>query len=273
MIETRIAVGKAAGPATLAEVKSLSALRWLGASAAFALFCCAGDDPNLGTTTETQGVGTSAGQTGAGGATGTSANAGGGGSSANASSAAGAGGAEPTANCIAICDVHAMVGCRGFDKGSCLEECRSTAEVAPWCLNATDALHACYASKGSNSFACDPEEPGDVDPKPGVCKTQVDAVRDCWFEGPSGGLPDLSGAIDTICKQQESLPCARAKCQSDYAALVSKGAMCAGAWAAMFHCVSQLEGNQWGCNGNTPKLLNDGGACSFQLALVFACDG
>jgi hypothetical protein len=123
------------------------------------------------------------------------------------------------------------------------------------------------------SFVCDDDQPGDVDAKPGVCGSEIDAVRDCWFEGPAGGLPDLSGAIASICKEQQDLPCARPACVADYTALIAEGAKCNGAWASMFHCVAQLPNKQWGCGmSGTPKLLNDGGACEFQLALVFACE-
>ncbi len=176
------------------------------------------------------------------------------------------------AQCMTICDTQAQLVCPGFDHVGCVADCESLAEVAPWCMTTTDAFNACLAAQSANSFVCDPETAGDVDAKPGVCSAEVDAVRDCWFEGPSGGLPDLSAAVASICTEQKSLPCAHASCVSDYTALLAESATCNGAWAAMFACVAKIPDKQWGCNNGNPKLLNDGGACEFQLALVFACE-
>jgi len=152
-----------------------------------------------------------------------------------------------------------------------MADCESLAQVAPWCMAVTDPLAACFAAQPASSFECDPEKPAGVTPKSGVCGAQVNAVRDCWFEGPAGGLPDLSAEIAAICSEHKGLPCAEASCASDYMKLIAASAECNGAWAAMFACVAKLPDKQWGCNNGNPKLLNDGGACDFQLALVFAC--
>jgi hypothetical protein len=185
----------------------------------------------------------------------------------NASGAGGGGGGD---DCALTCATQAILACPNSTQDACVAGCEFAKFEVGWCTTLVTAATDCLANEPATSFACDMN--GQTAAKPGVCPSELAAMQDCWYEGPPGGLPDLTQACSTACAKQASLPCADPNCTSNCANALQPAQKCNGAFAALIACSAQQDAASFLCDTESPpRSTLKQGLCSFEGLLLLGC--
>lgn len=265
-------------------MRTVWAVLGMSALAMSVLYC--GDEETTPTPTGSTTAGTGGTETGTGGGTGgtttggtggtggTTAGGGGVGGTATGSGGAGgggggtggAGGSGGSAHaCTTICQTTDPLNCA--NEAGCDDWCHNFLDSAPWCQSDVEPYLECLALEPVGSWHCDAQ--GNPRPNNGICVFEGATALDCLYDGPAGGLPDLSTECAAACTNIDPLACSGSNCVAWCQNTLANGP-CAGALAAMVLCWSALTPSDFYCNAqNFPESLND--LCLFSEGLYVTC--
>jgi hypothetical protein len=175
-------------------------------------------------------------------------------------------------DCTTLCATEATLGCSDAGAAAttaCVLSCEYSKNEVTWCTPTSTAATDCLAKQPASSFSC---VSGAASANAGVCSTELSALTSCWYDGPAGGLPDLTQACATVCKWKSALSCADPNCVTSCEADVKPGAKCNGAFAALVACASVLPPSDFVCDTESPPQANiKEGLCPFEGLLLYGC--
>ncbi|AKT43814.1 hypothetical protein [Chondromyces crocatus] len=150
---------------------------------------------------------------------------------------------------------------------TCADECEAGKTLVPWCDEVIDGFFQCGTAEPAASFQCQGGNPSLVD---GACEAEQEANAECLFEGPPGGLPDMTADCEAHCAAAANLPCASASCVQECLDSTADAEVCNGARAALIHCFAQQPADSYQCNAQQQPQPS-GQGCFINALLVQAC--
>jgi hypothetical protein len=185
-------------------------------------------------------------------------------SSASSSSSSGA----LVSDCVTLCATETKACPKTTTE--CAAVCVFDQVEVTWCKSVAEAATACYAKEPATSFTCDTN--GQPQPTSGVCTAEATALSNCWNDGPTTGLPDLTEPCTAVCERESSLSCADENCVTDCEAAVKPGVKCNGAFAALLDCAWKQAPNSFACDTATPPVAAlTSGLCPLETLLLAEC--
>ena len=182
----------------------------------------------------------------------------------------GTGGSAPTDNCTKLCATTATLKCASSTTDACVALCETQKVGIGWCATIAGADIDCLSKEPATSFTCDMN--GAAVAKPSACQSESIAMQACWYNGPPGGLPDVSQACNAVCASESALSCADQSCASNCMAGVMPGKTCNGAFAAFAVCASLQTASSFECTTGTPPLPTvKAGFCDFPQLVLLEC--
>ena len=133
----------------------------------------------------------------------------------------------------------------------------------------------CGAGVPGDQWTCDADgkaKPADDS----ACGTEGTALQQCWFEGPSSGLPDMTDDCKAYCNNLKGLDCAPAgDCESECLQRVSDGLgtqkACRGAYAALIHCsATKMTADDFECDDEN-DIQAKSNVCDDAMMTIMAC--
>ncbi|WP_156339214.1 hypothetical protein [Chondromyces crocatus] len=190
-----------------------------------------------------------------------------GGAGVGGSAGTGGGIVYPDTACGAFCAQAAALEVCPSESEACVDQCEASKLVAPWCGEMFDMHVQCSAQQAADGFTCPQGHPL---PSTTVCADERAATVSCLFEGPAGGMPDLTADCQAQCDVTSTLPCASPTCLQDCIDSVAEVEACNGAQATIVHCFAQQPAESWACDEeNQPAFL--GQDCAFPVLLHGLC--
>ena len=175
----------------------------------------------------------------------------------------------PGGACQAYCAHLTTIAACPADLAACLaSECEAGYDLAPWCAAEVDAVYLCGAQEPESSFECSAS--GKPKLMSGFCAAEKATQTACFYEGPAGGLPDMTADCQAHCSSAAGLPCDSPTCLQDCLDLMADAEPCNGAQAMLIHCFAQQPAANYQC-GPTQNPYPSGSACVAQVFALDAC--